>query len=136
MTQAPDTAAKPARTKRWWQVTNKFGDALDGERLDGSSPRKAALKAVTHYAPNTGEEVKLYLREMGHRGVTTKGLPPGAKRFKLHVYQGHKEPLMPHQVSSFTKDKAKIQFTPFAMSLGVDVLTVQKVAKMEVSPSQ
>lgn len=136
MSQAPDTTAKPARAKRWWQVTNKFGDALDGERLDGASPRKAALKAVTRYAPNDGETVQLYLREMGHRGVSSKGLPPGAKSFKLHVYQGHKERLLPHEVSSFTQDKAKIEFKPVATSLGVDVLTVQKVAKMEVSPSE
>lgn len=113
--------AKPAKKKRFWEVTDKFGQPINPEhkaRLQGASPFQAVLKAVTRYAEGE-EHFEFWLREInGRRSKTGK--------FKLHHYEGWKQPLKPHERSGFTATK-NIAFKPRAKWLGnseVDVLRV------------
>lgn len=115
----PGAAAK--KEKRFWEVTDQYGEPLDPShkaRLKGASPFQAVLKAVTRYAQGE-EHYEFWLREVN-------GRRPKTGKFKLHHYEGWKQPLKPHERSGFTATK-NIAFKPRAKWLNnteVDVLRV------------
>ena len=70
-------------TRLFWQI-DREGGAI-GMHISSSTPREAALKAATRD-----------VREIWLADVSTG---------KLHVFEGSRRPLMPHEHTAFTRDR-------------------------------
>lgn len=110
---ADDAVTTPKKKpKRFWQLVDEFGQPLSTDtrnRLQGASPYQAALKAVTRYTEEQGQEYTFFLQEIAPRRA--------AKAHKIYVYKGWKAPLQEHEKSVFTEDH-KITSKPHAKSQG------------------